>query len=120
MAEQLPISTASNQQYGQRLAQQRAQEAVPMGTPPTSVPSPVQQRPRTAPGSLTPLTAPTTRPNEPITAGANFGAGPTALGAGIPMMLSQGAMAVEELRQIAQIFPTDDLLDLLDTYGNEL
>ena len=34
--------------------------------------------------------------------------------------LAQGAMAVEELRQIAQIFPTDDLLDLLDTYGNEL
>ena len=120
MAEQLPISTASNQQYGQRLAQQRAQEAVPMGTPPTSVPSPIRQQPRTAPGSLTPLTAPTGRPNEPITAGANFGAGPTALGAGIPMMPSQGAMAVDELRQIAQIFPTDDLLDLLDTYGNEL
>ena len=120
MAEQLPISTASNQQYGQRLAQQRAQEAVPMGQSPTSVPSPVRQRPRTAPGSLTPLTAPTGRPNEPITAGANFGPGPTALGAGIPMMPSQGAMAVDELRQIAQIFPTDDLLDLLDTYGHEL
>jgi hypothetical protein len=42
------------------------------------------------------------------------------MGAGIPMMPSQGAMAVDELRQIAQIFPTDDLLDLLDTYGNEL
>lgn len=120
MAEQLPISTASNQQYGQRLAQQRAQEAVPMAQSPTTVPSPVQQRPRTAPGTLTPLTAPTGRPNEPITAGANFGPGPTALGAGIPMMPSQGAMAVDELRQIAQIFPTDDLLDLLDTYGNEL
>ena len=120
MAEQLPVTTANNQQYGQRLAQQRSQEAVPMAQSPTTVPSPVRQRPRTAPGSLTPLTAPTGRPNEPITAGANFGAGPTALGAGIPMMPSQGAMAVDELRQIAQIFPTDDLLDLLDTYGNEL
>ena len=120
MAEQLPVTTANNQQYGQRLAQQRAQEAVPMGQSPTTVPSPVRQRPRTAPGTLTPLTAPTGRPDEPITAGANFGPGPTALGAGIPMMLSQGAMAVEELRQIAQIFPTDDLLYLLDTYGNEL
>jgi hypothetical protein len=120
MAEQLPITTASNQQYGQRLAQQRAQEAVPMGTPPTSVPSPIRKKPRIAPGSLTPLTAPTARPDEPITAGANFGPGPTALGAGIPMMPSQGTMAVDELRQIAQIFPTDDLLDLLDTYGNEL
>jgi hypothetical protein len=120
MAEQLPISTASNQQYGMRLAQQKAQQAVPMGQSPVTVPSPVQPQRRVAPGSLTPLTAPTGRPNEPITAGANFGPGPTAMGAGIPMMPSQGAMAVDELRQIAQIFPTDDLLDLLDTYGNEL
>ena len=118
MAEQLPISTASNQQYGMRLAQQKSQQAVPMGQSPVSAPQ--QTKPTVRPGSLTPLTAPTARPNEPITAGANFGPGPTALGAGIPMMPSQGAMAVEELRQIAQIFPTDDLLDLLDTYGNEL
>ena len=118
MAEQLPISTASNQQYGMRLAQQKSQQAVPMGQSPVSAPQ--QTTPTVRPGSLTPLTAPTARPNEPITAGANFGPGPTALGAGIPMMPSQGAMAIDELRQIAQIFPTDDLLDLLDTYGNEL
>jgi len=118
MAEQLPISTASNQQYGMRLAQQKSQQAVPMGESPVSAPQ--QTKPTIRPGSLTPLTAPTARPNEPITAGANFGPGPTAMGAGIPMMPSQGAMAVDELRQIAQIFPTDDLLDLLDTYGNEL
>ena len=118
MAEQLPISTASNQQYGMRLAQQKSQQAVPMGESPVSAPQ--QTKPTVRPGSLTPLTAPTARPNEPITAGANFGPGPTALGAGIPMMPSQGAMAIDELRQIAQIFPTDDLLDLLDTYGNEL
>jgi len=118
MAEQLPISTASNQQYGMRLAQQKSQQAVPMGESPVSAPQ--QTKPTVRPGSLTPLTAPTARPNEPITAGANFGPGPTAMGAGIPMMPSQGAMAIDELRQIAQIFPTDDLLDLLDTYGNEL
>jgi hypothetical protein len=70
MAEQLLITTASNQQYGQRLAQQRAQEAVPMAQSPTTAPSPVPKKPRVAPGSLTPLTASTTRPDEPITAGA--------------------------------------------------
>jgi len=118
MAEQLPISTATNQQYGMRLAQQKSQQAVPMGESPVSAPQ--QTTPTVRPGSLTPLTAPTARPNEPITAGANFGPGPTAMGAGIPMMPSQEAMAIDELRQIAQIFPTDDLLDLLDTYGNEL
>lgn len=120
MAEELPVSTATNQQYGQRLAQQRAQEAVPMGTPPTVVPSPVKKRPSIAPGTLTPLTAPTTRPDEPITAGANFGPGANALGAGIPIMPSEQNMAFEELRQIAVMFPTEDLLDLLDMYGNEL
>ena len=119
MAEtKLPVTTATNQQYGMRLAQQKSQQAVPMGQSPVSAPQ--QTKPTVRPGSLTPLTAPTARPNEPITAGANFGPGPTALGAGIPMMPSQGAMAIDELRQIAQIFPTDDLLDLLDTYGNEL
>lgn len=120
MAEKLPVTVASNQQYGQRLAQQRAQEAVPMGAPPTSVPSPVRKKPRIVPGSLTPLTAPTTRPNEPITAGANFGPGPNAAAAGIPTIISPNQAAIDELRQIAQMFPTEDLLDLLDTYGNEL
>ena len=119
MAEtKLPITTATNQQYGMALAQQKAQQAVPMGQSPVSAAQPI--RPMVSPGSLTPLTAPTARLNEPITAGANFGPGTNAMGAGIPMMPSQGAMALQELRQIAQMFPTDDLLDLLDTYGNEL
>ena len=102
------------------LAQQKSQQAVPMGQSPVTGPSPVQPQRRVAPGSLTPLTAPTGRPNEPITAGANFGPGPTAMGAGIPMMPSENMMALDELRQISQMFPTEDLLDLLDTYGNEL
>jgi len=120
MAEaKLPVTTATNQQYGMALAQQKSQQAVPMGQSPVSAP----QQPATTivkPGSLTPLTAPTNRPDEPITAGANFGPGTNAMGAGIPMIPSQGMMAAQELRQIVQMFPSDDLLDLLDTYGNEL
>ena len=116
MAEQLPISTASNQQYGQRLAQQRSQEAVPMGTPPTSVPSPVQQRPRTAPGTLTPLTAPTGRPNEPITSGADFGAGPTAMASGIPSEMSANDDALRELKAIYSAYPSQDLADVIQFY----
>ena len=114
MAEQLPISTASNQQYGQRLAQQRSQEAVPMGTPPTSVPSPVRQRPRTAPGTLTPLTAPTGRPNEPITAGANFGLGVDAMGAGILPTPSSSTDVVEQLVYLNMMYPNPDLQNLID------
>ena len=119
MAEtKLPVTTATNQQYGMRLAQQKSQQAVPMGQSPVSAPQ--QTKPTVRPGSLTPLTAPTARPNEPITAGANFGSGPNAMGAGIPMMPSENMMALQELRQISQMFPTEDLLDLLDAYGNEL
>ena len=119
MAEaKLPVTTATNQQYGMALAQQKSQQAVPMGQSPASVPQ--QPKPTVRPGSLTPLTAPTNRPDEPITAGANFGPGTNAMGAGIPMMPSEGMMALQELRQISQMFPTEDLLDLLDAYGNEL
>jgi len=113
MAEQLPISTASNQQYGQRLAQQRAQEAVPMGQSPTAVPSPVSKKPRVAPGSLTPLTAPTGRPNEPITAGADFGPGPNSLAIGmIPQIGSNDDLAMR-VRAIASQFPSAALLGLV-------
>ena len=113
MAEQLPISTATNQQYGQRLAQQRAQEAVPMGQSPTTAPSPVSKKPRVAPGSLTPLTAPTARPGEPITAGADFGAGPNSLAIGmIPQIGSKDDLAMR-VRAIVSQFPSAALLGLV-------
>jgi len=113
MAEELPISTASNQQYGQRLAQQKAQQAVPMGQSPTTAPSPVSKKPRVAPGSLTPLTAPTGRPNEPITAGADFGAGPNSLAIGmIPQIGSNDDLAMR-VRAIASQFPSAALLGLV-------
>jgi len=112
MAEQLPISTASNQQYGMRLAQQKAQQAVPMGQSPTTVPSPTQ-RPRTAPGTLTPLTAPTARPNEPITAGANFGAGPNAMGAGIMPVIEPADDVLNKLMYLNTMYPNPDLQNLI-------
>lgn len=114
MAEQLPVTTASNQQYGQRLAQQRSQEAVPMGTPPTSVPSPIRKKPRIAPGSLTPLTAPTTRPNEPITAGANFGPGPNAMGAGIMPVIEPADDVLNKLAYLNTMYPNPDLQNLIN------
>jgi hypothetical protein len=113
MAEQLPISTASNQQYGMRLAQQKAQQAVPMGQSPTTVSSPAQ-RPRTAPGTLTPLTAPTARPNEPITAGANFGAGPNAMGAGIMPVIEPADDVLNKLAYLNTMYPNPDLQNLIN------
>ena len=111
MAEQLPISTASNQQYGMRLAQQKSQQAVPMGQSPVSAPQ--QTTPTVRPGSLTPLTAPTARPNEPITAGADFGPGPNSAVVGmIPQIGSKNDLAMR-VRAIASQFPSAALLGLV-------
>lgn len=104
------IQAATGQTYGKATEQMNAQRAVPMGTPPTEVQRPV-------PGTLGSLTRPTERPMEPITAGAPFGAGPSPVGAGIPQ--PAGDNALEELRMIYQMFPNDDLADLIDSYTRD-
>ena len=113
MAEtKLPVTTATNQQYGMALAQQKSQQAVPMGQSPVSAPQ--QTTPTVRPGSLTPLTAPTARPNEPITAGANFGPGVDAMGAGILPTPSSSTDVVEQLVYLNMMYPNPDLQNLID------
>lgn len=104
------IQAATGQTYGKATEQRNAQRAVPMGTPPTEVQRPV-------PGTLGSLTRPTERPMEPITSGAPFGAGMGPVGAGIPQ--PTGDNALEELRMIFQMFPNDDLADLIDSYSRD-
>lgn len=73
----LPASAGPSQQYGQRVALERAQQAVPQGASPTQPPSVErQQQQMAAPGSLGALLRETERPGEPITAGMAMGAGP--------------------------------------------
>jgi len=111
-AQKIAKKAAKGQTYGKATEQLASQSAVPMGSPPTDVgaaqaarmPMPVE------------LTAPSQRPQEPITFGANFGEGPSMYQAGIPMM-DQSQMALQEIRQIAAMFPSDDLDDLLARYG---
>ncbi len=107
----LPNVTAPGQEYGQAASQRMAMNELPMGAPPEVQPaaSPqaarqapmslaqmVGQQQQAAPVSVTPLTAPTERPDEPITAGLPFGqgAGPEALG--------QGQLLSDMLAQISQ------------------
>lgn len=106
----MAIQAATGQTYGKATEQRNAQRAVPMGTPPTEVQRPV-------PGTLGSLTRPTERPMEPITAGAPFGAGMGPVAAGIPQ--PSGDNALEELRMIFQMFPNDDLADLIDSYSRD-
>jgi hypothetical protein len=102
------------QTYGEAAAQERRVQAMPTGSAPT------QQRAQQAARRATPnapgsLLAPTARPNEPITAGAPFGAGPGPAAAGIPIPPPNVDNAIEELKAIYQMFPNDDLADLLDS-----
>lgn len=71
----LPAAAAPGQTYGQAGEQIAAQQQMPQAPQPSTLPQQPEQQP-ILPGSLGPLTAPTARPNEPLTAGAPFGPGP--------------------------------------------
>lgn len=111
-------TAATGQTYGKATEQLNAQRAVPMAPSPMTAPTGAPQQAGPIPGSLTPLFSPTQRPLEPITAGANFGAGPTALQAGIPIR-SETQSAIDEVRAIAQMHPSSELMNLLDKYGDQ-
>jgi len=113
-AKKVARRVATGQTYGKAAEQMAAQRAVPMGASPVEVPP---ARPRVNPGTLGSLTRPSDRPAEPITAGANFGPGPNAAAAGMPVPRINSALA--ELRAIYQMFPSDDLLDLIDSATRE-
>jgi hypothetical protein len=111
------MMAARGQTYGKRKQQIEAQRAVPMGRSPVETTAAQAVRPQpAAPGAFL---APTARPAEPITAGAPFGPGLGPLAAGIPMRTPTDN-AVDEVRQIAMMYELDDLLDALDSYGDEL
>lgn len=103
----LPVKVVTNQPYGEAGQQQAAQQAIPMASPPAPgqglAPPPSAAPPQAPqgpgqpappqnaltqgvqgplPGQLTPLTAPTQRPSEPLTTGiaSGAGAGPEVLG----------------------------------------
>lgn len=101
--------------YGDKTKRADAQRAVPIGKPPTSNVA-GQQNKYTAPGSLPDILRATEHPDQPITAGADFGEGMSALQAGIPQR-SDGQMAMDEIRAIIKLYPNQDLLNMLDRFG---
>ena len=106
----------TGQSYGQASQQAAAQQAVPPGSAPAQVQAQqmaARQAPR--PGSR-PLLRPTERPTEPITAGANFGPGPTAQQAGILPRQVPVDDTLEQLRALYLAFPNEDLEDMISKY----
>jgi hypothetical protein len=119
----VPAAAASGQTYGKRSKQMAAQRALPMARPATdAVPvaspqaaTPAPQgppAPAVMPGQVVPLTAPSQRPDEPVTAGLPLGAGagPEALG---PLAGASNDVAME-LRAIYARFPNEDIRSLLE------
>jgi hypothetical protein len=107
-------SSAMTPEYGGVKALADAQKAVPMGTSPAAAP----QIQRPVPGAAGPLTRPTERPLEPITAGANFGPGPNAMQAGIiPTPPAQNDV-LEQLAYLNSLYPNRDLENLIDSMTN--
>lgn len=96
------ISTMGGQDYGQRSADQAAQQAAPMaGTAPMPDPAQVspqgQQMLSNQPYSGGDFLRPSERPDEPITAGADFGPGPGSEALHIQPSPAQGTGAMTRL-----------------------
>lgn len=110
----LAPKAAPGQTYGEAGKQIAAQQAVPMGNPTPSV----QQTPRPVPGQSGPLTRPTERPQEPITAGAPFGPGRTPVAPGYAGPRNADPV-LAELRALYAAYPNDALADMIDSYIRE-
>lgn len=113
-ARPLPVMTATNQPYGVAGAQADAQRAVPLAPPPGAAVAAGPDAGATArvePGSLGSLDRPSTRPMEPITAGApvGAGAGTEVLGLG---QSNPTASLVGSLETMARISGSKDIAEL--------
>lgn len=101
----------TGQTYGEGVAQQRAQAAVAPGSSPQEVQA-QQMAGRVRPGARV-FGRPSERPQEPITAGADFGAGPNSLQAGIRPRMIPFDPVIERLKALYRLYPNDDLLGII-------
>jgi hypothetical protein len=91
-----------SQEYGERKQMQEIVQGAPTATTRGSA-DPALGRPRTALPEVTPLMAPSQRPDEPITSGIDLGAGP-----GSSALVGRSMYAEESLSQVlAQMLPYD-------------
>lgn len=116
----MAIQAATGQTYGEAGKQIAAQRAVPMGASPTDAQGQPQ---RSVPGTLGSLTRPTERPNEPITAGAPFGAGPgpsmMGMSPNTPPPSGSKQDLVERVRAIYSMYPNPNLMALMNALETE-
>lgn len=97
-ANRQPVTAPTGLPYGQRQQLEQAQQAVPL--------------PNVASDHVVPLSDPTARPEEPITAGLPFGPGP-----GPSAIAPQGdSDTILQLRALYQNFPDENIARLIDLW----
>lgn len=104
----------TGQTYGEATRQAQSQQAVSPGSAPTQVAAQqaaAAQRPRPVP-----LTAPTQRPNEPVTAGADFGPGPNSIAANVRQPFLRQDDVLETLKALYAVYPNEDLAQMISDY----
>lgn len=111
----LPKQAATGQAYGEAGKQLAAQAVVPMAPSPSPPQVMAPTPPVQMPGQITDLTGTTQRPNEPATAGLDFGPGPGSEIFGSIARPAPGSNAdlAERVRAIASLYPNPALLQLL-------
>lgn len=92
-SDRQPVRTVASKEYGKRTRQEQAQSVMPLPDV-TGIPKP---------GSVPSLTAPTSRPDEPVTAGLPIGAGPGPSRLSVPA--AAGSQALFDLRAVAAQYP---------------
>jgi len=104
----------TGQTYGEGAAQQRAQDVVPAGAAAQDVAA-QQMAGRVRPGARV-FGRPSERPQEPLTAGADFGAGPDSLQAGIRPRIIQFDPVIERLKALYRLYPNEGLRMMIQTH----
>lgn len=96
---------AAGGKYGERKELREMQQSAPMqGNPVPSVPTPsIPMEP------ITPLNAPTTRPDEPVTSGMPFGPGSNVP----PVAMMQEDAVAAQIRAAYALYPNEDLYRLV-------
>lgn len=105
----------TDQTYGERERQRRAQQMVPTGPPP----EPGLRAEQPVPG-VAPLLRETERPDEPITAGSDFGPGNDAFTAGIKPKVVEFDDTLLMLRSLYAAYPNPGLARFLSKYEERL
>jgi hypothetical protein len=103
----------TGQTYGEGAAQEASQQAVRPGTSPATLQGQAAAAQAPRPGAKT-FNRPTERPNEPLTAGANFGPGPSAMDQRVRGRMIPSDDTLERLIALHNMFPNDGLRSIIN------